>query len=106
MPHIFLKSSVAVSSRWRALFVKRFNELKKTEDDEKRNNHDRRVRQIGYTDRYRRYMDDGSGNSRIVRHYRRSGKQRNQGDHQKRRPTRLRCLQAYPSGQRQQCGRV
>lgn len=24
----------------------------------------------------------------------------------KRRPTRLRCLQAYPSGQRQQCGRV
>lgn len=46
-------------------------------------------------------MDDGSGNSRTVRHDSRSGKQRNQGDHQKRRPARLRSLQMYSSGQRQ-----
>lgn len=61
----------------------------KTEYDEKRNNHDRRVRQVEYTDRHGKCMDDGSGNSRTVRHDRRSGKQRNQGDHQKRRPARL-----------------
>ena len=51
-------------------------------------------------------MDDGSGTRRTVRHDRRSGTYGYQSHFQRKRPARLRGLQMYSSGQRQQCGRV
>lgn len=47
-----------------------------------------------------------AGACRNVRCHRRCGTYGYQSHLQRKRPTRLRSLRVYPSGQRQQCGRV
>ena len=63
-------------------------------------------RQVEYADRYGKRMDDGIGNSRIIRHDCRNDTCGYQSHSQRKRPARLRGLHVYPSGQRQSGGRI
>ena len=73
----------------------------KSDEKRKRHHYDRRAGQIEYAGRYRRYMDDGSGDRRTVRHDCRSGTCGYQSPPRRKRPARLQGLLIRPSEKRQ-----